>query len=221
MSLANRGVGKSIILLSVLMAGCTDSTHSPEGLATANKNAAWHHQYLSSRITALQPERGGVMLTGTLFATDAPQTKVLPVGYTITFPDDHGWRKYTLASISDGGAVIDYWTLFDHRSFGRNLIETDAGSFLLEWIPQDAAADAALKAAQAFLAHSHVDASGHDLSTPARIDKYTENGRKGWRIQWASKASSTGKGGEFLGVLGGRFNVIVWDSGEVEVQYGR
>jgi hypothetical protein len=135
MNCMTRHVGKIFLLVSILLAGCTSTFNNPKTVKTTNKDPAWHQQFLKARITELQREGDSVRLTGKVFDTIEPQTKVLPVGHTFAFPDEHGPKSYTIASISNKGVVFQYESSFDHRSFGKNLIETDEGSFLLEWIP--------------------------------------------------------------------------------------
>jgi len=160
-------VGKTVLLLSMLMSGCTNVPTNPTTVHTTNKDAAWHKQFLKTRMGALQREGDGVRLTVTTLPSSGPLTEVVPIGHTLVFPDHHGPKNYTIASIVDDGVVFQYKYSFDHRSFGKNLIETDEGSFLLEWTAQAAspvtsAEDAAVKKALAYLAESDIDTSRHD-----------------------------------------------------------
>ncbi len=220
MGRARRGMRGTVILLLALVAGCGRAPREPETILTVDKNAEWHRRWLETRITELRPAPGGVRLSGTVFNTIEPQTHVVPAGFKIAVPDDHGGREYTLESISDGGVVFRYLSTFDHRSFGRNLVESDVGRFFVPCVPANAAAEAALKAAEAFVAQAQIDTARYNLSEPAGIHRITLSGREGWRVQWLIRDRADGKG-RISTPLGGALNVIVRDSGEIALEHGR
>ena len=225
MNCATRYISLAGLVLSVLLAGCTGTFSNPRTVQTTNKDPAWHKQFLKTRVTVLQREGDDIKLTGNVFDSTEPQTKVLPVGHTITFPDHHGSKSYTIASISDRGVVFQYKSSFDHRSFGKNLIETDEGGFLLEWTAQVAwkvtsAEDAAVKKSLAYLAETHIDTSGHDLSKPQSIQRVYVSGQRGWVVAWGLKNSSGQDGGLRRVIAGGQLIVRVRDSGKIDLGYG-
>ena len=103
-----RAVVVTTILLSSLLIGCTSTQPMPTVVNTINKDPRWHEQFLQQRITELQPADGQVRLTGNVFGSPDPQTQILPTGYTITFPDHHGTKSYTINSITDRGVLFQY-----------------------------------------------------------------------------------------------------------------
>lgn len=48
-------------------------------------------------------------------------------------PDHHLTSCYTLKAIEPTGIIIEYETRFDHRSFGKNLINVDRGELRIHW----------------------------------------------------------------------------------------
>lgn len=112
--------------------GCS-RFHEPPIEATTNKDRDWHIKYLKTRVSSLQPRDGQVEITGQVFDSPDVQTRTVPVGHKIEFPDDHGHWTYTIAKVQNDGVVIEYESSFDHRSFGKNLISRDSGSFKLAW----------------------------------------------------------------------------------------
>jgi hypothetical protein len=58
-------------------------------------------------------------------------------GFIITMLDHHASATYTIDSIEESGVTLSYETSFDHRSFGKNLITKDRGTFRLPWLSTD------------------------------------------------------------------------------------
>lgn len=125
-------IGCSILLISVivLMIGC--GSHGPvKTTRTTNQQAEWHLKHLNDRYASIVKTAGGVDFVEGL--PDNPKKATMPVGSTIVEPDHHGSRKYTIVKIEGDGVVIEYFSRFDHRSFGKELIEEDRGTFKLKW----------------------------------------------------------------------------------------
>ena len=125
-----------LVLLCVVhisLSGCSPRAANPQIVRTTNRDSAWHAKFLSSRLIALQREKEGIKITGTVFQTPNAETRVVAVGYKITHPDDHGSTSYTVSKITDEGVVFQYESSFSHQSFGKNLITIDQGTFLLQW----------------------------------------------------------------------------------------
>jgi hypothetical protein len=53
-------------------------------------------------------------------------------------PDHHQSTTYTLEKIEPTGIVIRYESRFDHRSFGKNLINVNRGTLRLPWKEEEA-----------------------------------------------------------------------------------
>jgi len=68
--------------------------------------------------------------------TDDPKrrTEQWTKGFVIEWPDDHGASTYTVENIDEDSVTLSYKTTFDHRSFGRNQISRDQGTFKLPWL---------------------------------------------------------------------------------------
>ena len=109
--------------------GCT--SRSPRTKQTTNAQADWHVTHLNSRYASVFKATNGVGVVDGW--PDNPTTSVLKVGSSFVEPDDHGHRKYTVLKIEEGGVVFEYFSSFDHRSFGKNLIEEDTGTVKLKW----------------------------------------------------------------------------------------
>src|SRR5690242_18797255 len=124
----------TICLVALSAASCESSSfRNPQVTNTTNKDRDWHVNFLKMRISSLQPADGGVQIAGRVFESDSVETHTVPVGYKINFPDEHGSKVYTIAAVRDDGIEIKYQSAFDHRSFGKNLIERDKGAFVLAW----------------------------------------------------------------------------------------
>lgn len=115
----------------VLMIGC--DPHGPATTSTTNKHAEWYLEHLNDRYASIVRTASGVDFTEGL--PDNPKKATMSLGSTIVEPDHHGYRKYTIAKIEGDGVVIEYFSRFDHRSFGKELIEEDRGTFKLKWKP--------------------------------------------------------------------------------------
>lgn len=109
--------------------GCNSS--SPEITRTTNAQAQWHVDFLNRRYASVFKATNGVGVVQGWPGN--PKQSVLPVGSSFVEPDDHGHRKYTVLKIEEDGVVLEYFSSFDHTSFGKNLIEEDSGTFKLKW----------------------------------------------------------------------------------------
>jgi hypothetical protein len=64
--------------------------------------------------------------------------KDLAVGYSITEPGDDGnFRTYTVTGFNEDGITIEYLSHFDHRTWGKQLIEEDAGTVVIRPTPNE------------------------------------------------------------------------------------
>ncbi len=63
-------------------------------------------------------------------------------------PDHHSSGQYTLKAIEPPGIVLVYDTRFDHRSFGKNLINVNRGELRIPWKSRDQANQAPEDAAR-------------------------------------------------------------------------
>lgn len=95
-----------------------------ETIETVNKNPQWHVNYLNRRFKAITRDGSGI---------NVMRASTMNIGSTINNPDDHGYTRYTLLKIEDDGVVFKYTSSFDHRSFAKNLIEKDSGTFKIKW----------------------------------------------------------------------------------------
>ena len=120
----------AIVAASVPMMVCC--SQSPvKTTRTTNQQAEWHIKHLNDRYASVSKAAGGVdFVEG---QPDNPKKATMSVGSTITEPDHHGSTKYTITKIEEDGVVIEYFSCFDHRSFGKQLIEEDTGTIKLKW----------------------------------------------------------------------------------------
>lgn len=123
------------------------SFHNPATTSTTNHDRDWHIRFLRTRLQSLQPKDGQVQITGLVFQSPVAQSHTVPAGYKLAFPDDHGHWIYTIARIESDGVVIEYESSFDHRSFGKNLITRDKGTFKLPWFTSTPTSASATQAA--------------------------------------------------------------------------
>ncbi len=56
-----------------------------------------------------------------------------PNGTFYTQPDHHSAIEFTVLAVSDTGVTIGYTSRFDHRSFGKDLLTIDRGSFEIDY----------------------------------------------------------------------------------------
>ena len=59
------------------------------------------------------------------------QLNLCKPGMVIYSPDHHGRKIFTVKRITADGILLEYFTTFDHRSFGENLITQDRGEIEL------------------------------------------------------------------------------------------
>ena len=118
-----------LIATVLCIVGC--ESDSPETTRTTNAQAQWHIDFLNRRYASIFEATNGVGLVQGW--PENPTTSVLQIGSSFNDPDHHSQKKYTIRRIEDDGVVIDYFSSFDHRSFGKNLIEEDTGTVKLKW----------------------------------------------------------------------------------------
>jgi hypothetical protein len=72
-------------------------------------------------------------------------------------PDHHLSSRYTLKTTNATGVVIEYETRFDHRSFGKNLINVSKGKLRIPWQKKAAnkASDATSEPARSAASSAH------------------------------------------------------------------
>jgi hypothetical protein len=122
-------IATCLIAVIAIFVGCT--SRSPQTKRTTNAQAEWHITHLNSRYASVFKATNGVGIVDGW--PDNPTTSVLTVGSSFVEPDDHGHRKYTVLKTEEDGVVLQYFSSFDHRSFGKNLIEEDSGTLKLKW----------------------------------------------------------------------------------------
>jgi hypothetical protein len=122
-------ITSGLIGLCSLFFGCT--SQSPQIKQTKNAQKEWHIAHLNIRYASVFKATNGVGVVEVW--PENPRTTVLSVGTSFVEPDHHGYLKYTVLKIEEDGAVFEYYSSFDHRSFGKNLIEKDSGTFKLKW----------------------------------------------------------------------------------------
>jgi hypothetical protein len=111
---------------------------------TTNLHCEAEMKFLKMRIDSLQPKAGGVQITSSAYLLAGAQQGPVRAGYRFDSPpDEHAHVTYTIARIDTDGVLVEYESTFDHRSFGKNLITQDNGSFKLDWIGAAPGADPA------------------------------------------------------------------------------
>jgi hypothetical protein len=118
-----------LIATLICIVGC--KSNSPKITRTTNAQAQWHVDFLNRRYASIFKTTNGVGVVQGW--PDIPKKSVLNIGSSFDVPDHHGSKKYTVLRIEDDGVVIEYFSCFDHRSFGKNLIEADTGTVKLKW----------------------------------------------------------------------------------------
>jgi hypothetical protein len=120
--------------IPLLITGCSHPS-TPVEETTTSKNSEWCRNWFASRLLSLQKDGESVVAVYGR-KTDDPKrrTERWTTGFVIHWPDDHGSSSYTVDSIDQSGVTISYKNSFNHRSFGKNLITKDSGTFMLPWL---------------------------------------------------------------------------------------
>ena len=117
---------------------------SPFAAATATymRNCLREMTRQGSAVHFVFPENSYGIMVETTPNTNYPNLKyprrtgdfVLGVGESFRGrPDHHSSGRYTLKAIEPTGVVLAYDTRFDHRSFGKNLINVNRGELRIPW----------------------------------------------------------------------------------------
>lgn len=118
----------------LLVAGCFYPS-TPTVETTANKDAEWCRNWFASKLLSLQKDGESVVAVyGRKTDDQKRRTEKWVRGFIIQCPDDHGSSSCTVDSIDQSGVILSYTNSFDHRSFGKNLISNDRGTFRLSWL---------------------------------------------------------------------------------------
>ena len=108
---------------------------SPYVRRAVNRDSDWHRKRFEADLLALQREGGSaVAVYGARSDRPKRRTERWTTGYTIGRPHDHGSVTYTVDSIDTEGVNLAYESSFDHRTWGKNLISQDCGTFRLAWL---------------------------------------------------------------------------------------
>ena len=120
----------SIILpLSLFLVSC-DAEVSPKIETTTNVNSQWNVEYYDKHYAVIKKTTEGLILKSSI---DDKDNTTLKIDAYLEYPDHHSSRKVTLVKTDDKGAHFTYESSFDHRSFGKELIEKDSGKFFVPW----------------------------------------------------------------------------------------
>lgn len=117
-----------ILSIGLVALGCGKQDR-PQVKKSENVSSLWNASFIEGNYSSIQEINGGILLVNTQVGT---QLK-LNIGESIEYPDHHSKRKITLWKTDLEGAYFIYESSFDHRSFGKNLIEEDKGEFLVPW----------------------------------------------------------------------------------------
>lgn len=115
------------IAISVIPRYTVNSKPTEEN--TVNKNSEWHSKWFQQKLFSLTRDGDAVI------AVYENNMERWTKGFVITHPDDHGFTSYIIEEFEETGVKLSYKTTFDHRSFGKNLISRDKGTFTIPWIP--------------------------------------------------------------------------------------
>ncbi len=99
---------------------------APQTTKTTNAHSEWHLTHLNNRFASVIKAQKGIVVVEDW--PDNPKKSVFSIGYSFTEADHHGQKKYTILKTEDDGVIIEYFSRFDHSSFGKNLIEEDSGT---------------------------------------------------------------------------------------------
>lgn len=96
---------------------------------TVNKNSEWHRDCFQKKLFSLKKDADAAIVIYEYDKRSERWTK----GFVINHPDDHGFASYVVENIDETGVTLSYKTTFNHRSFGKNLISNDQGTFKIPW----------------------------------------------------------------------------------------
>ena len=119
----------TILALCLFLLGC-DGDVSPKIETTTNVNSKWNTDYYDNHYATIKKTPEGLIF---ISSNDERDTTTLKIGASLEYPDHHSSRKITLVKTDDKGAYFNYESSFDHRSFGKELIEKDSGEFFVPW----------------------------------------------------------------------------------------
>ena len=112
---------------------------SPKLEKTQDKQiAVWQEQF-DQHLIEIWPKAGKVFVAADGYfrinsAGDTSATFILSPGDVFYAQSErHGTATFRLKTIEPDDAVIEYESRFDHRSFGKNLIVVDRGTFKVNW----------------------------------------------------------------------------------------
>ena len=118
----------TILVLSFFLVSC-DGKVSPKIKTTTNVNSKWNAEYYANKYPVIKKTPEGLIFVSSNNKSDT----ALIIGASLEYPDHHSSRKVTLVKTDDKGAYFIYASSFNHMSFGKNLIEKDAGEFFVPW----------------------------------------------------------------------------------------
>ena len=119
----------TILALSFLLVSC-DGKVFPTITTTTNVQSKWNAEYYNNKYSTIKKTPEGLIFISSI---DDKDTTTLKMGASLEYPDHHSSRKVTLVKTDAKGAYFNYASSFDHRSFGKELIEKDSGEFFVPW----------------------------------------------------------------------------------------
>jgi hypothetical protein len=127
------GVAATVLMVCLIITAgfIVYRVEHPRIKRTIDNEAAWQYRHLCERFSAVFPTDNGVCFVDSWFPN---QNTNVSVGYSFEEPGDDGnFRTYTVTRIEEDGVLINYLSHFDHRTFGKWLIEEDTGTVKLKW----------------------------------------------------------------------------------------
>ena len=119
----------TILLVSLFLVSCGGEV-SPKITTTTNVNSKWNTEYYDNQYATIKKTSEGLIF---ISSNDEGGTTTVKIGASLEYPDHHSSRKVTLVKTDDKGGHFTYESSFDHRSFGKELIEKDSGKFFVPW----------------------------------------------------------------------------------------
>jgi hypothetical protein len=117
-------------VLIVLFCGCGIGTRTER---TKNKFVSQVSEMVAKGLSSVEVQGDDLKISGNGTGFYFGNSVVfLKPNLEVLFPEHHSYIKLKLLSINGQTARIQYEQLFDHCSFGKNLITIDSGEFFLK-----------------------------------------------------------------------------------------
>ncbi len=122
-----------LLIISISLLSCSQQEATKENnieiTTTENKNAHSYKKYYIQHYSINPKSETEIQLD----QGSKDSVRYLKIGESLQRTDHHLNLTLTLKKITDTGANFSYQSKFDHRSFGKNLIEKDQGEFFISW----------------------------------------------------------------------------------------